>query len=105
MKSYLIAIGAVLIGGAVAPAQAQVITTYLPPVPPIVTAPPPPPVVVAPAPPVMYYARPVYPPVVAYPRRYVMPAPVVVRPRVYALRPKVYVYGQPLRNAIRAMTP
>lgn len=102
MKSYLIAIGAALIGGAVAPAQAQVITTYLPPVPPVVAAPP---VVVAPAPVVTYYSRPVYPPVVAYPRRYVVPAPVVIRPRVYALRPKVYVYGQPLRNAIRAVTP
>ncbi len=112
MKNCLIALGALLIAGTAAAAQAQVITTYLPVAPPavvapapVVVAPAPAPVVFAPAPVVTYYARPIYPPVIAYPRRYVVPAPVVPGPFVYAVRPKVFVRGQPLRNAIRAATP
>lgn len=105
MKNCVIALGALLICGTAAAAQAQVITTYLPAAPPVVVAPAPAPVVISPAPVVTYYSAPVYPPVVAYPRRYFVPAPVVPAPFVYAVRPKVFVRGQPLRNAIRAATP
>lgn len=100
MRNCVIAFAALLICGMAASAEAQVITTYLPPAPPVVAAP----VVVArPAPIATYYSAPA---LVAYPpRRYVVPAPVVVAPRVYTLRPKVYVRGQPLRNTIRAVTP
>lgn len=101
MKSIFAACGALLVLALADAAQAQVVTTFLPP-PTLVTAPP---VIVAPpAPVVTYYSVPAYGPVF-YPRRYVVPAPVVVRPRTYVLRPKVYVRGQPLRNTIRAVTP
>lgn len=104
MKQLLAASVALIVFAAAEAAPAQVISTFLPPpaiaAPPAVAAP----VVVAPTPVVTYYSAPVYGPVI-YPRRYVVPAPVVVRPRTYVVRPKVYVRGQPLRNAIRATTP
>lgn len=98
----LFATAAILVAlGLTETAQAQVVTTFLPP-PAIVPSPP---VVVAPSAPVVtYYSAPLYAPVV-YPRRYVVPAPVVVRPRTYVVRPKVYVRGRPVRNTIRAFTP
>lgn len=97
-------IAALIVFASAQAAQAQVVSTFLPP-PAIVAAPPviAPPVVVAPTPVVTYYSAPVYGPVL--PRRYVVPAPVVVRPRSYVVRPKVYVRGQPVRNTIRAFTP
>ncbi|HEV7225047.1 MAG TPA: hypothetical protein VGN42_20245 [Pirellulales bacterium] len=102
MKSLSIACGFLFVCGMAAAAQAQVAATYLPPTTVAYAAPP---IIVAPPPPVAtYYSAPLYAPVV-YPRRYVVPAPVVVRPRVYAVRPKVYVRGQPMRNAFRAVTP
>jgi hypothetical protein len=103
MKSLSIACGFLFVCGMAAAAQGQVVTTYLPPAPVAFAAAPP--IIVAPAAPVVtYYSAPVYAPVV-YPRRYVVPAPVVVRPRVYTVRPKVYIRGQPLRNTLRAVTP
>lgn len=96
-------IAALIVFASAQAAQAQVVSTFLPP--PTIVAPPviAPPVVVAPTPVVTYYSAPVYGPVL--PRRYVVPAPVVVRPRSYVVRPKVYVRGQPVRNTIRAFTP
>ena len=91
--------------------------------------------VISPAPAVMTYVAPrvrTYRPVVRYPATIHYPAPVVtyrpavvryrvpvttyrpvISPVVPALvpsgtllvRPKVYVYGQPIRNALRAMSP
>ncbi|HXT60542.1 MAG TPA: hypothetical protein VN699_18010 [Pirellulales bacterium] len=107
MRSLSIACGFLFVCGMAAAAQAQVVTSYLPPAtvayaaPPIIVAPPAPVVTYYSAP---LYRAPLYAPVV-YPRRYVVPAPVVVRPRVYAVRPKVYVRGQPVRNTLRAVTP
>ncbi|HUY92935.1 MAG TPA: hypothetical protein VMV10_29670 [Pirellulales bacterium] len=101
MKSLFAAVAALVAFGLADAAQAQVVTTFLPPA---AIAPSPPVVVALPAPVVAYYSAPIYGPVI-FPRRYVVPAPVIVRPRTYLVRPKVYVRGQPLRNTIRAVTP
>lgn len=103
MKSVFSALAALFVLALARTAEAQVVTTFLPPPAPVVAAAPP--IIVSPpAPVVTYYSAPVFGPVI-YPRRYVVPAPVVVRPRTYVLRPKVYVRGQPVRNYIRAVTP
>ena len=81
----------------VVPGPVPVVTYYAPT--PTYVYPP------APVPTVTYYSGPAYsaaaptyaPSVVAYPPVY-YGRPVVVRP-------KVYVYGQPVRNVIRAITP
>jgi hypothetical protein len=103
MKSIYSALAALFVSALAHAAEAQVVTTFLPPPAPVLAAAPP--VIVSPpAPVITYYSAPAFGPVF-YPRRYVVPAPVVVRPRTYVLRPKVYVRGQPVRNYIRAVTP
>ena len=69
---------------------------------PVVTAPVvPAPVVVAPAPAVTYYRAPV---VATVPSYYYGPTPYVVgRPAVVTQR--VYIRGQPVRNALRVLAP
>ena len=103
MKSNFSALAALFVLALAHVAEAQVVTTFLPPPAPVLAAAPP--IIVSPpAPVVTYYSAPAFGTVI-YPRRYVVPAPVVVRPRTYVVRPKVYVRGRPLRNTIRAFTP
>jgi hypothetical protein len=102
MKSLFAASFALMVVLSASPADAQWTAFYAPA--PVVYAPAP--VYLAPPPlpvPVVTYYR---APVVAYtPGYYFGPAPVYVRPRGYTVRTRVYVRGQPVRNALRVLAP
>lgn len=69
----------------------------------VYTNPPVTPTVTYYAPPAAGYAGPA--PVMGYqPGAYIAPAPVYY-PAPVVIRPKVYILGQPVRNALRAITP
>ena len=113
------------------PAYAPIASSYVSYyAPPVAEAPAPyasyyaPPVAAAPAPYVSYYAPPVayaapapcvsyYAPAVPYATYYAAPAPAMVPYRAYYGvagwsvygTPRVYVPGEPVRNALRAVTP
>ena len=103
MKRVLLAVAIVVLGCSVASAG----WGYAHPV----AVPVAPPVVVHsyyPVGPVYAYRPPaVAVPVVPAPVRVAVPAPVVYgyRYRPVVVRPKVYVWGQPVRNVLRAVTP
>ena len=108
MKSLSAVLFALVVVLSASSAQAQVWATYYAPAPflyapaPVFVAPQPVPVVTYYQAPVVaytpgYYAGPV--------TAYYAPAPVYVRPRGYTVRTRVYVRGQPVRNALRVLAP
>jgi hypothetical protein len=101
MKSLLVALVIVLAMGSTALAGHGYVVAYPAPVPVAAYYAPPAPVYVAPAP-VPYYAY-YAPAVTAYPVP--VPAPVYAYPAPVVVRAKVYPYGQPVRNVIRAVLP
>jgi hypothetical protein len=116
MKTLALAFGLAILAFA-SSARAQAYIGYMPAAPAVAYYAPAPVVGYGPvvatsyyAPQVAYYAAPA-PYVVASPvvtTAYYAPAPVAVAP-VYGpavvVRPKVYIYGQPVRNVLRAVTP
>jgi hypothetical protein len=109
----LAAIVLVLSGSAAVYAGHHVYVPVVPVAPYVAYAPPV--AYYAPAPYVAYYPpAAVYPPVAAYPPPYATYAPVVVPPapvqyvvpgrNIYG-GPRLYVPGEPVRNAVRAVTP
>jgi hypothetical protein len=97
MKTLLAALAMVLVMGSTAMAAHRYVVAYPAPVPVVAYYAAPAPVYAAPAP-VPYYAY-YAPPAVA------VPAPVYAYPAPVVVRAKVYPYGQPVRNVLRAVLP
>jgi hypothetical protein len=108
MKSLFVLLFVLMVVFSASSVQAQVWATYYAPAPylyapaPVLVAPPPVPVVTYYQAPLVTYTPGFY----AGPAPvYYAPAPVYVRPRGYTVRTRVYVRGQPVRNALRVLAP